>query len=295
MMNFSGSVLRTLPRFTCRRYIVPGVRMLSEDSKPPEVVTEKRGNVFLIGINRPYAKNAVSIFTGEQLLEAFQEFEKDKSSLVAVFYGVGNCFCSGFDLKFLSKAPTDMRRDIIYAPMGPSKIRISKPIIGAINGYAVAGGLELALVCDLRVMEESAIIGIFCRRFGVPLLDGGTVRLPQLIGLSRALDLILTGRPVTAKEALEFGIANRVVPDGTALEEAIKLANQIASFPQKCMKADRRSAYYSCYDSTSLEDAMRYEHNNGKPIIAKESVAGASKFVSGVGRSGSFDEFKAKL
>jgi len=150
----------------------------------------------------------------------------------------------------------------------------SKPLIAAIDGYAVAGGLELALLCDMRVVEENAIMGVFCRRFGVPLIDGGTVRLPKLIGLSRALDLILTGRPIGAKEALEFGLANRVVAVGTALGQAYNLALSIAKFPQKCLKADRKSAYYSTFDAKSLEEALVFEFQNGKDIIAKESVQG---------------------
>ncbi|XP_070533176.1 enoyl-CoA hydratase EchA19-like [Ptychodera flava] len=261
------------------------------------VVTEKRGKIFLIGINRPYARNAVNIETGVKLLEAFKQFDKDDDALVAVFHGKGGCFCGGFDLKQLASGASfkGSEKDIGYAPMGPSKSTFSKPIIGAIDGYAVAGGLELALICDMRVVEESAIMGVFCRRFGVPLIDGGTVRLQKLIGLSRALDVILTGRPVKAQEALQFGLANRVVPDGTCLDEAIKLANEIAAFPQECMKADRRAAYYAAYDSNSFEDAMKYEHENGVPIIMKESVKGASRFASGVGRSGSFDAFKSKL
>ncbi|XP_077989968.1 enoyl-CoA hydratase EchA19-like [Glandiceps talaboti] len=299
MLHMSARVSRTFVNFGRLNPAVTRLTTMSTASTADDqtVVTEKRGKVFLIGINRPHARNAVNIETGVQLLKAFQEFDKDDDSLVAVFHGKGGCFCAGFDLKELamgSRIP-EASRDIKYAPMGPSKVVFSKPIIGAINGYAVAGGLELSLICDMRVVEESAIMGVFCRRFGVPLIDGGTVRLPKLIGLSRALDMMLTGRPVTAQEALQFGLANRVVPDGTALDEAIKLANEIASFPQECMKADRRSAYYASYDSQSFDDAMIFEHKNGQPIIMKESVKGAGRFTSGVGKSGSFEEFKSKL
>ncbi|XP_070534125.1 enoyl-CoA hydratase EchA19-like [Ptychodera flava] len=256
------------------------------------VVTEKRGNVFLIGLNRPEVRNSVNIATGVQLLEAFQEFENDAESLVAVFHGKGKSFCAGWDLKEVSEYPPDFQ--IKYSQMGPGKLHFSKPIIGAIQGYAVAGGMEMALLCDMRVVEESAIMGIFCRRFGVPLVDGGTVRLPALIGLARALDLILTGRPVTAREALNIGLANRVVPDGTALQEAVRLAEQLTRFPQKCMLADRKSAYNAVFDSKSFEDAMNFEHENGKVVIAEESVTGAGRFVSGVGKSGSFKDFGEK-
>ncbi|XP_077990301.1 enoyl-CoA hydratase EchA19-like [Glandiceps talaboti] len=267
-------------------------RFLSSDSAGKQnVVIEKQGSVLLIGLNRPEVRNAVNIETGVQLLEAFQDFENDPSALVAVFHGKGDSFCAGWDLKEVSSYPPEFK--IKYSQMGPGKLFFSKPIVGAIQGYAVAGGLEMALLCDMRVVEESAIMGIFCRRFGVPLVDGGTVKLPALIGLSRALDLILTGRPVTAKEALEFGLANRVVQDGTALEEAIKLAKQLTQFPQKCMLADRKSTYHAVFDSNSFKDAMRFEHNNGAKVIAEESIQGAGSFVSGVGKSGSFKDFQS--
>ncbi|PIK44968.1 putative enoyl-CoA hydratase, mitochondrial-like [Apostichopus japonicus] len=182
-----------------------------------------------------------------------------------------------------------------YAPMGPSKMMFTKPVIAAINGYAVAGGMELAMMCDMRVADESTTFGIFCRRFGVPLVDGGTVRLPALIGLSRAMDLILTGRPITAVEAEKYGLVNRIVPDGRALEYAIELAKQISEFPQECMLADRRSAYHSTYSSPSLDEALQYEHENGKSVIFSESVFGAKRFAADkVGKSGSFEEFKPK-
>ncbi|MBN3294493.1 ECHM protein, partial [Polypterus senegalus] len=171
---------------------------------------------------------------------------------------------------------------------GPSRMQFTKPVIAAVSGYAVAGGLELSLLADLRVMEESAITGVFCRRFGVPLIDGGTVRLPQLIGLSRALDLILTGRPVGAQEALHFGIANRVVPDGKGLECALDLAERISCFPQECLRADRSSAYHSVFDAPSFTKAMQFEFDNAKHVLLSEAITGADKFSSGIGKGGKF-------
>ncbi|KAL3888191.1 hypothetical protein ACJMK2_000570 [Sinanodonta woodiana] len=257
------------------------------------VEVEKVGKIVLIGINRPQKRNAVNPETAEQLHQAFKQFDDDKDSLVAILHGKDGNFCAGFDLEALTTSPEKCVRgdpqqsDI--GPMGPSRLLTSKPIIAAVSGYAVAGGMELALMCDLRVMEESAIMGIFCRRFGVPLIDGGTVRLPKLIGLSRALDLILTGRPVGAKEALEMGLANRVVATGTALGQSLKLAQEIAKFPQQCMNVDRRSAYYSTYDAESWDAAMQYEFQNGMKVIQDEAVPGAASFVKGIGKHGSFN------
>ncbi|XP_018415844.1 PREDICTED: uncharacterized protein LOC108790133 [Nanorana parkeri] len=254
------------------------------------VITERQGSILTIGINRPEARNAVNPETAGQLVQAFNEFEKDPSLTAAVLHGLGGSFCAGFDLKEVAHNANSLKIEPNVTkgpgPMGPSRMQFSKPVIAAVSGYAVAGGLELSLLADLRVVEESATFGVFCRRFGVPLIDGGTVRLPQLIGLSRALDLILTGRPVTAREAYEFGLANRVVPDGQGLKCAIELAEKISSFPQKCMRADRSSAYYSTFDSASFTDAMQYEFDNGAKVLAEESVAGASRFSAGEGRKG---------
>lgn len=176
------------------------------------------------------------------------------------------------------------------APMGPSRLQVKKPIIAAVSGFAVAGGLELSLIADMRVVEEDAVFGVFCRRWGVPLIDGGTVRLQAIVGLGRALDMILTGRPVDAKEALAMGLANRVVPKGKALEEAEKIANQLLAFPQLCMNTDRNSCYYSAYNASSFEDAMRNEFENGVEVVSVESVKGAALFKAGKGRHGEFDE-----
>ncbi|UYV62158.1 hypothetical protein LAZ67_1008067 [Cordylochernes scorpioides] len=243
------------------------------DTLEDTVLLDKIEGHFLIGINRPQKRNCVDIETASKLIEAIKTFEKDESN-VAILYGIGGNFCAGFDLSQLSKFE-DFNNlpsaNSNLGPMGPTKMLCSKPVIAAVDGYAVAGGLELALMCDLRVMEETAIMGVFCRRFGVPLIDGGTVRLPQLIGLSRAMDLILTGRQVDGKEAFDFGLANRLVACGTALGQAISLATCINKFPQSCLQADRRSAYYSSYDATSIQDALHYEWENAQPVL-KEAV-----------------------
>uniref|UniRef100_A0A8D0GU43 Uncharacterized protein n=1 Tax=Sphenodon punctatus TaxID=8508 RepID=A0A8D0GU43_SPHPU len=254
------------------------------------VVTERHGTITTIGINRPEARNAVNQETAALLLQAFTSFEEDRSLTAAVLYGIGGNFCAGYDLKELAHSPTSIKleQDVTKGPgpMGPSRMKFSKPVIAAVSGYAVAGGLELSLLADLRVVEESAVFGVFCRRFGVPLIDGGTVRLPKLIGLSRALDLILTGRPVGAQEAYEFGLANRIVPNGQALQYAIELAEQISAFPQECMHGDRNSAYYGVFDASSFTEAMQFEFDTGVQVLLKESVPGAKKFSLGYGRGG---------
>lgn len=256
------------------------------------VVSERRGAVVTVAINRPEARNAVNQATAWRLLEELEAFDRDPDLSVAVLHGKGGNFCAGYDLKELANHTDSLKleQDVTKGPgpLGPSRLQLSKPLIAAVSGYAVAGGLELALLADLRVVEESAVMGVFCRRFGVPLLDGGSVRLPRLIGLSRALDLILTGRPVGAQEALAYGLANRVVPDGQALEAALQLAEQISSFPQQCLRADRSSAFYSCYDAQTFTQAMQFEMDNGFPVVPSESVAGAARFSSGAGRGGTF-------
>ncbi|KAM9337733.1 enoyl-CoA hydratase EchA19 [Symphorus nematophorus] len=256
------------------------------------VVTERRGSVVTVGINRPEVRNAVNQETARRLLEELEAFDSDPDLNVAVLHGKGGNFCAGYDLKELANhtASLKLEQDVTKGPgpMGPSRLELSKPLIAAVSGFAVAGGLELALLADLRVVEESAVMGVFCRRFGVPLIDGGTVRLPRLIGLSRALDLILTGRPVGAQEALAYGLANRVVPDGQALQVALQLAEEINGFPQQCLRADRSSAMYSCYDALSFTQAMQYEIDHGAPVILSEAVAGATRFTTGAGRGGKF-------
>ncbi|WP_018133169.1 crotonase/enoyl-CoA hydratase family protein [Effusibacillus pohliae] len=254
-----------------------------------EVLVEKKGKVCTITINRPHVKNAVNRETAKQLADAFRTFERDDGLHVAVLYGVGGTFCAGADLKAIAEGKgnlmeTDMTKD---GPMGPTRMRLSKPVIAAVSGYAVAGGLELALWCDLRVVERNAVFGVFCRRFGVPLVDGGTQRLPRLIGMSRALDLILTGRPVGAEEALAMGLANRVVEPGMAKEESEKLAAQIAEFPQRCMRSDREAVYRG-FD-LDFDKAMELEFRLGLNVMnSGETQQGAIRFAAGEGRHGQF-------
>jgi enoyl-CoA hydratase len=248
---------------------------------------ERRDTVATIVIDRPEARNAVDGPAARALAEAFGEFERDDGLRAAVLWGAGGVFCAGADLKArgtergLRLAPDG------DGPMGPSRMAFTKPTIAAVEGYAVAGGLELALMCDLRVASETAVFGVFCRRWGVPLIDGGTVRLPRLIGLSRALDLILTGRPVDAREALDFGLANRIVPAGRAREEAEALARMIAAFPPNCVRSDRRSAWEGV--GLPLAEAMANEFRLGKATAdTGESQEGARRFASGAGRHGQF-------
>jgi enoyl-CoA hydratase len=256
------------------------------------VLVSREGPVTVIAINRPERKNAVDGATAQKLFEAFQAFDADVTASVAVFAGEGDTFCAGADLKAVAVGDLERRRGIAgrdtIAPMGPSRMVLSKPVIAAIEGHAVAGGMELALWADMRVIGAGAVFGIYCRRFGVPLIDGGTIRLPRLIGQSRALDLILTGRPVKADEALTMGLANRVVVDGTARAEAVKIAHQLAAFPQGCLRNDRRSVYAQ-WDS-DFDDALKDEMRGGIDVIASgETVAGASRFASGAGRHGKFE------
>ncbi|OUM84695.1 MAG: enoyl-CoA hydratase [Bacillus thermozeamaize] len=253
------------------------------------VRVERKGPVCTIILSRPEVRNAVDRQTAERLAEAFRAFEADDDLAVAVLWGEGGHFCAGADLKALAEGKgnhlsEDMSQD---GPMGPTRMRLSKPVIAAVSGYAVAGGLELACWCDLRVVEETAVFGVFCRRFGVPLIDGGTQRLPRLIGMSRAMDMILTGRPVGAEEALMMGLANRVVPHGKAREEAEKLAEQIAAFPQTCLRSDREAAYRGF--EMDFDAAMALEFRLGMRVIESgETSRGAQRFSAGEGRHGKF-------
>ena len=250
---------------------------------------EKQDRIFTIIINRPEVRNAIDRSCAEQLADAFRTFDSDDDSDVAVFCGVGGNFCAGADLKAISD-PDRVHRfeETGDAPMGPSRMCLSKPLIAAVSGYAVAGGLELAVFCDLRIMEKSAVFGVFCRRWGVPLIDGGTIRLPRLIGLSRALDMILTGRPVYSEEALAMGLANRVVEDGTSRWEAEKMAKQLSRFPQTCMRNDRLSAYEQF--PMILDDALVNEYHHGVTSInSPELMDGLERFGKGEGRHGFFD------
>ncbi|MBL8682570.1 MAG: crotonase/enoyl-CoA hydratase family protein [Myxococcales bacterium] len=247
--------------------------------------SQARG-VLTVVLDRIERKNAVDHETAAALAKAFGEFEGDADAHVGVLYGAHGTFCAGADLKAISEGRANRLEPEGEGPMGISRMVLEKPVIAAIAGHAVAGGLELALWCDLRVAEESAVLGVFCRRWGVPLIDGGTVRLPRLIGMGRAMDMILTGRAVTAREALAMGLVDRVVPDGTAREAAETLAAEIARFPQACMRADRRSAYAQW--DLSLDDAMRREFEGGLAVLA-EGVEGAKRFASGAGRGGRFE------
>ncbi|SED53793.1 crotonase/enoyl-CoA hydratase family protein [Bradyrhizobium erythrophlei] len=255
------------------------------------VLVERDGPVTIISINRPHNRNAVDGATARKLYDAFLAFDADASASVAVFTGTGGYFCAGADLKAVAAGDPEKKREVgghnTIAPMGPSRLRLSKPVIAAIEGFAVAGGMELALWADVRVVAEDATFGVFCRRFGVPLIDLGTIRLPRLIGHSQAIDLILTGGPVAGPEALRMGLANRLVPKGETRTLAIALAKDIAKFPQNCMRADRLSALRQW--DLDEEEAIRNEMRGGLEVIASgETLSGAARFASGIGRHGAF-------
>ena len=262
------------------------------------VRTEKTGDITVVTLSRPAVRNAVDADTARALYQAFVAFDEDPQARVAVFHGDHGHFCAGWDLQAgarmaqnqggpgvltdLDFDPTDARA---LGPMGPTRLLLSKPVIAAVSGAAVAGGMELALWCDLRVMEENAYFGVYCRRFGVPLIDGGTVRLPRLVGMGHAMDLILTGRKVEAPEALAMGLANRVVPAGAARDSAIALARELAKFPQATMNADRMSAYAQW--DLPLPQALHQEWQRGKHRIG-DGLEGAGRFAGGEGRHGRF-------
>lgn len=272
----------------------------SASADMPGVRVERLGGVMVVTLDRPDVRNAVDDATAHALFDAFVAFDEDPEARVAVFHGAHGHFCAGWDLQHgaalaqqgsamphviaqrLDFSPDDPRAP---GPMGPSRLLLSKPIIAAVSGAAVAGGMELALWCDLRVMEADAYFGVYCRRFGVPLIDGGTVRLPRLIGMGHAMDLILTGRKVEAEEAKQMGLANRVVPGGTAREAAIALAQQLAAFPQTTMRADRLSAYRQW--DLPLPEALHQEWQRGRDCLG-DALAGAARFTGGAGRHGRF-------
>jgi enoyl-CoA hydratase/carnithine racemase len=295
---------------TIRRSTIPQLRMLgrrpiplrhltmtsysgTSNDEPDAVLHSARPNgMTTITLNRPAVRNAVNPETARKLYDAFLSYEEDESQKVCVFHGNHGTFCAGYDLhtaadRSLSKephfGPVEGRN---IGPMGPSRLQIKKPVICAVSGYAVAGGLELSLLGDMRVVEEDAIFGVFCRRWGIPLIDGGTVRLPAIVGLGRAMDMILTGRGVGAQEALQMGLANRLVPKGKGFEEAVKVAELVMQFPQMCVNADRDSCYNAVYNARSLQDALTFEFENGAPVLEKESWQGAAKFSNGAGRGG---------
>lgn len=249
---------------------------------------ETEGDICVVTIDRPQARNAVDGVTAQALYDAFKRFDADEGLSVAILTGAAGNFCAGADLKGVAAGTGNaVHRDGDLGPMGPTRLQLSKPVIAAVEGYAVAGGLELALWCDLRVAAATATFGVFCRRFGVPLIDLGTVRLPRLIGQSRAMDLILTGRPVDAQEALSIGLANRIAAGGEALTEAKALALQIAGFPQLCLRNDRRSALEQW--SLDWDAATALEIGVGLETLRSGSaVDGATRFKSGQGRGGQF-------
>ena len=254
------------------------------------VLVERDGPVTIVSINRPHCRNAVDGATARKLYDAFLAFDADESASVAVFTGTGGYFCAGADLKAVAAGDPNKKREIgghdSIAPMGPSRLRLSKPVIAAVEGFAVAGGMELALWADMRVVAEDATFGIFCRRFGVPLIDLGTIRLPRLIGHSQAIDLILTGRPVGGQEALRMGLANRVV-GGRSRCAGDRAGREIARFPQTCLRADRLSALRQW--DLAEEEAIANEMRGGLEVIASgETLSGATRFASGVGRHGAF-------
>src|ERR1041385_2556190 len=266
-------------------------------AKTDAVKVEKKGAVTTIILNRPHVRNAVDPVTGKKLVDAFLAFEADPKATVAVFWGTGGAFCAGGDLKALSKSngkqwmednryQEDGAGGMPPGPLGPSRLQLSKPVIAAVAGPAVAGGMELALWCDLRVMEKDAYFGVYCRRWGVPLIDGGTVRLPRLVGQGRALEIILTGRKVPADECLSIGLCEYVTPKNGARAKAEALAQDIARFPQVCVRADRRSAIKS--HGLPVRDALVQEWYNGREALIQDGVAGASRFKDGLGRHGDF-------
>jgi enoyl-CoA hydratase len=247
------------------------------------VLVESRNDITIVTIDRPAVRNAVDRDTAEGLADAFRAFDADKNRSVAILQGAGGTFCAGADLKAIASGGGNRVAEDGDGPMGPTRMTLSKPVIAAVEGHAVAGGLELALWCDLRVAAEDAVFGVFCRRWGVPLVDGGTVRLPRLIGQSHAMDLILTGRGVAGEEALRMGLANRLAPPGQALESALEVAEQLANFPQRCLRSDRLGALSQW--SLTEADALREETRRGLEVIRSgETHAGARKFSAGTNK-----------
>ncbi|KUN80548.1 enoyl-CoA hydratase [Streptomyces bungoensis] len=251
------------------------------------VRVERKEHVFTVVLSRPEARNAVDGRTAAELAAAFREFEADDDARVAVLWGEGGTFCAGADLKAAGTGRGNRVAEDGDGPMGPTRMRLSKPVIAAVAGHAVAGGLELALWCDLRVAEEDAVFGVFCRRWGVPLIDGGTVRLPRLVGTGRALDMILTGRPVPAPEAYAMGLADRLVPPGEARAAAEELAAAVAAFPQACLRSDRASVLDQ--EGRDEESALRTELRHGMGVLA-QGLRGAARFAGGAGRHGSYTD-----
>jgi enoyl-CoA hydratase len=247
------------------------------------------GPIAIVTIDRPEVRNAVDGPTAAALAEAFRRFDADPALAAAVLTGANGVFCAGADLKAVAKGDGNAVRTEGDGPMGPTRMLLSKPVVAAVEGYAVAGGLELAIWCDLCVAASDAVFGVFCRRWGVPLIDGGTIRLSRRLGHSHALDLILTGRPVSGDEARMMGLANRIVPPGAALSEAVALAKQLAAFPQRCLRSDRLSSYHQW--DLPMQDALVEETRLGLEVIRSgDTAAGAQRFAAGAGRHGRFEE-----
>jgi enoyl-CoA hydratase len=266
---------------------------------------DKAGAVWTVIHDRPEARNAMDPESADALTSAFLEFDADKEAAVAVFYGAGGAFCAGWDLKYVSTLDADYplgELDIAVAgprgngseiprgPLGPSRLELDKPVIAAIEGPAVAGGMELGLWCDFRVMAKESYFGVYCRRWGVPLIDGGTVRLPRIVGQGRALEIILTGRKVPAEECLNIGLCEHLVPKGEARSKAEEIAREIARFPQVCVRADRRSTLKS--HGLGVRDALIQEWYNGREALIEDGVSGAARFKAGLGRHGDFDKIR---
>ncbi|MET9295621.1 crotonase/enoyl-CoA hydratase family protein [Streptomyces sp. NPDC003077] len=251
------------------------------------VRVERAGPVTTVVLSRPAARNAVDADTAARLADAFRAFDRDEGARAAVLWGEGGTFCAGADLKAVAAGRGNRVAPDGDGPMGPTRMRLAKPVIAAVSGHAVAGGLELALWCDLRVAEEDAVFGVFCRRWGVPLIDGGTVRLPRIVGTGRALDMILTGRPVAAPEALDMGLVNRVVPHGEARAEAERLAAGLARLPQACLRSDRAAVLEQ--EGLPEAEALAVEFRHGSGVLA-EAAEGAARFSAGAGRHGAADE-----
>ncbi len=248
---------------------------------------EIEGPIAIVTINRPEVRNAVDRPTAEALAEAFRRFDSDEHLAVAILTGTGGCFCAGADLKAVATGNGNRLTESGDGPLGCTRMTLGKPVIAAVEGYAVAGGLELALWCDMRVAARDAVFGVYCRRWGVPLVDGGTVRLPRLVGMSHAMDMILTGRGVSGDEAARIGLANRIVEPGTALAAAKEIATQLAAFPQRCLRSDRRSAYEA--EAMPLDAAIHNEYVLGIATVQSgETREGATRFAGGAGRHGKF-------
>ncbi|MDH3643310.1 MAG: crotonase/enoyl-CoA hydratase family protein [Gammaproteobacteria bacterium] len=263
--------------------------VIHDQDATDNVLVEKTGETTIVTINRPEVRNAVDGPTAAALADAFRSFDADAESKVAILTGAEGTFCAGADLKAVSAGDGNRVRLDGDGPMGPSRMLLNKPVVAAVEGHAVAGGLELAVWCDLRVAASDAVFGVYCRRWGVPLIDGGTIRLPRLIGMSHAMDLILTGRGVSGEEAKSMGLANRLSAPGAALDGALELAGELARFPQLCMRSDRRSAYEQW--SQPLNEALTEETRLGLEVIRSgETREGATRFAGGAGRHGDFKE-----